>query len=379
MLLVLSWSIIVPIFPLYIRSLGASTLLLGLLMGLSSLMGLIFKIPLAALSDRVGRSKMLFFGLLVASTYSLLYALASNPLQLLPIVVYQAIPFSYFPPVAASIVSDLAPSDRQGDVMGRFLISPSLGMVLGPVLCSLLVDHLGYRGLFLASALFPLVGSFLLMFLPPRVPRRGLERPSVTTSLREVVMDQDILLLSCCRASFSTSHSIFTTLFSLYAVESMGLKPSQVAALFTVRGVTNVVVRLPAGRASDRLGRRLPLIAAYAAIVVVNLLIARPGGLPIIALSLLLYGLAWGTRAVSEWAYLADVVRPEVKTVAFSYLSTVFGIGSMLGSILTGALSMALPYGDIFLLSSLLNLPSIPMILKMRSPQRSSTAIGDSG
>jgi MFS family permease len=146
-----------------------------------------------------------------------------------------------------------------------------------------------------------------------------------------------------------------------------------------VRGVTNVVVRLPAGRASDRLGRRLPLIAAYAAIVVVNLLIARPGGLPIIALSLLLYGLAWGTRAVSEWAYLADVVRPEVKTVAFSYLSTVFGIGSMLGSILTGALSMALPYGDIFLLSSLLNLPSIPMILKMRSPQRSSTAIGDSG
>jgi ATP/ADP translocase len=83
----------------------------------------------------------------------------------------------------------------------------------------------------------------------------------------------------------------------------------------------------------------------------VNLLIARAGWFPLIFLSLLLYGLAWGTRAISEWAYL----------------SAVFGLGSMLGSLLAGALSMVLPYGDVFLLSALLNLSSIPMIIKMRS------------
>ena len=366
MLLVLSWSTVAPIFPLYVRSLGASIFLLGLLMAISSLMGLIFRIPLAALSDRVGRVRMLLLGLLVASTSSLLYALASNPLQLLPIIIYQTLPFSYFNPVAASIVSDLAPSERQGEVMGRYLISPSLGLVLGPVLCSLLVDHLGYRGLFLASALFPLLGFLLLLLLPPRVPRRGLEQPSVATSLREVVTDRSLLLLSYCRAAFSTSHSIFATLFSLYAVDVLGLAPSQVAALFTVRGVTNVVVRLPAGRASDRVGRRPLLIVAYAAIVLVNLLIARAGGLPLLVLSLLLYGLAWGTRAVSEWAYLADAVRPEVKTVAFSYLSTIFGLGSMLGSILAGALSLRISYGEIFLVAALLNLSSVSLTLTLR-------------
>jgi MFS family permease len=214
-------------------------------MGLISLMGLIFRIPLAVLSDRVGRVRMLLLGLLIASTSSLLYALAFNPLMLLPIVVYQALSFSYFNPVAASIVSDLAPSERQGDVMGRYLVSPSLGMVVGPILCGLLVDRLGYRGLFLASALFPLLAFILLILLPPRVPERRLRQPSVATSISEVATDRNLLLLSYCRASFSTS--IFATLFSLYAVESLGLTPSQVAALFTVRGLTNVVVRLPAG------------------------------------------------------------------------------------------------------------------------------------
>ncbi|HDI52925.1 MAG TPA: MFS transporter, partial [Candidatus Bathyarchaeota archaeon] len=262
---------------------------------------------------------------------------------------------------------DLAPMRRRGDVMGRYLTSPSLGLVLGPMLCSLLVDRLGYRGLFLISALFPLIGLLLLILLPPRVPEGEVERPGVKASLREVAMDRDILILSYCRASFSTSHSIFATLFSLYAVESLGLTPSQVAALFTLRGVTNVIVRPPAGRLSDRLGRRLPLAAAYGVVASSYLLIARVGALPIIALGLLLYGLAWGVRAVSEWAYLADVARPEVRTIAFSYLSTVFGLGSTLGGVLAGALSTVMPYGDIFLLSAFLNMPPIPLILRMRA------------
>ena len=367
MLLVLSWSIVAPIFPLYVRSLGASTLFLGLLMALSSLVSLILRIPLSALSDRVGRVRMLLIGLLIASSSSIFYAYASGFLQLLPIIVYQSIPFAYFNPVAASLVSDLAPMERRGDVMGRYLTSPSLGLVLGPMLCSLLVDRLGYRGLFLSSALFPFIGLILLLLVPPRVSQGGVERPGVGASLREVVMDRDILILSYCRASFSTSHSIFATLFPLYAVESLGLKPSQVAALFTLRGVTNVLVRPPAGRISDSLGRRPPLVAAYGVIATSYLLIARVGVIPIIALSLLIYGFAWGMRAVSEWAYIADVARPEVRTIAFSYLSTVFGLGSTLGGVLAGALSTVMPYGDIFLLSALLNMPSIPLILKMRA------------
>lgn len=104
---------------------------------------------------------------------------------------------------------------------------------------------------------------------------------------------------------------------------------------------------------------------AYGAVVLVYVVVASVGGVAFITAALVLYGVAWGTRAVSEWAFLADVVRPEVKTISISYLSSVFGLGSTLGSALAGALSMAFPMQTIFLLAAALNLPSILAVAVM--------------
>ena len=85
-----------------------------------------------------------------------------------------------------------------------------------------------------------------------------------------------------------------------------------------------------------------------------------------LGVALTIYGLCWGTRAVSEWAFLTDLVEPEIKTISISYLASVFSLGSTLGSIASGVLTLYLPYSTIFLIGAALNLGSIPAILAMR-------------
>jgi MFS family permease len=82
-----------------------------------------------------------------------------------------------------------------------------------------------------------------------------------------------------------------------------------------------------------------------------------------------IYGLSWGTRAVTEWALLTDLVEPEIKTISMSYLSSIFGLGSTLGSTLAGVLSLYLPFTTIFLIAAAIIVPAIPVISTMKRPE----------
>ena len=86
----------------------------------------------------------------------------------------------------------------------------------------------------------------------------------------------------------------------------------------------------------------------------------------ILGIALGLYGICWGTRAVSEWAFLTDLVEPEIKTISISYLASVFSLGSTMGSVASGILTLYFPYSTIFLIGATLNLGTIPAILAMR-------------
>jgi predicted MFS family arabinose efflux permease len=314
---------------------------------------------------------MLIAGMIITITASIFYSIAKSYLQILIITLYNSLATGSFNQVSMSTVSDLAPPDQQGDALGRYLTFLGLGMLIGPAMCSILVDFMSYGELFLLSALFPAIGLGLLLLYPSEAPKRYSERSenqeiSTVKALKMIFRNRNVMLLSYCRASFSTSQAIFLALFSIYAVEKLGIKESTLALLFTVRGLSNTISRFPAGRISDSIGRRIPMLVSYGLLVVSFTIIAFSESVTMLGVALVLYGLCWGTRAVSEWAFLTDLVEPNIKTLSISYLSSVFGFGSTLGSIAAGWLATLFPYSTLFLLGAVLNLGTIPAILAMK-------------
>jgi len=372
-----------PIFTLYILDLGATMFQVGLIVSLRSFLMMASRIPLGILSRKVGENKMIIAAFIVQSASSVLYFLASNPTWLYIIPFFQILGTGSFNQLSMSKVSNMAPSTRQGDALGRYMTLFSLGMFIGPVITSTLVARINYNQLFLVTALFPVIGLLLFLTTQSQLvsdapqenkgetldPDMAEEDVNLVDSIKDVLLRRNVLVLSAIRAGYALTNTIFNTLFAVYAVKQLGYSDSLVALLFSLVGLANTIVKLPAGRLADNIGRKKVLLITFSLIVLDYLAIAYLESLPLVALALIIFGTCWGTRAVTEWSFLASTVEPEIKTIAMSYLSTFWGVGAIIGSMMAGVLADTIPYSTIFAITAIINIPAIPLVYKMKKEE----------
>lgn len=363
-----------PIFSLYVLDMGASLLQVGLILSIQSFLMIVARIPLTVLAEKIGRNRMFAIAFVIQATASVLYAVAPSPTWLYFIPFYQIIASGSYNQLAMSTASDMAPVTRQGDALGRYMTFMTMGMFVGPLITSVLITRISYRQLYLATALFPVTGLVLFLRHMPKNPRRtqGRDNPGggvqmgTLDALKLVLGNRNVLVLTLIRTTFSMSNTVFTALFAVYAVRELGFSPSLASLLFSVVGFSNAFVKFPAGTLSDRLGAKRVLLTAFGVLILVYASIPYARGIPLLVPLLVFFGLCWGTRAVTEWATLANTVPQETKAIAMSYLSSVWGLGATIGSIMLAVFGEALPFSTIFLILALINVPALPAIYIMK-------------
>lgn len=359
-----------PIFPLFIVSLGASEFELGLIMATFSIVVIITRIPLATASESIGKWSVILLALLVQSLSFVLYFLAAGPSWFYPIRALHGLATAALMPAALAIASGLAPIGKRGETMGRYLTVAAVAMMVGPFLCGLFTIYLNYRQIFLLTAvlLFFCAAAILLWRLRSRTEKLSDEdsikgkRAAIWVSLRGILRSRNVLILSFARVTFSISSGIFVTLFSVYALEELFLAPSLIGVLFAMRGVTNTLIRTPVGRVSDKAGRKKPLLFAFISLALVFILLSEAKSFFLLVFAMGIYGVAWGVRAVCDWALLIDSVSSDERSLAIAYLGTMHPIGEAIGSLVAGAASLIFPIPTIFKISALIVFPGILVV-----------------
>src|SRR2546428_1970007 len=122
-----------PVLPRFAQDLGASPALLGLIVAASTVTGVVIKLPAGALSDLLGRKRMMLLGCCFFAGPPLLYPLIHSPGALLGVRFLHGVATAIFSPVASAYVADL--SRREGGVeVGRLAAAQALGGAAGPLL-----------------------------------------------------------------------------------------------------------------------------------------------------------------------------------------------------------------------------------------------------
>gem|GEM_PF-2244196 len=363
-----------PILTLHYLDIGASIRFIGFIIFFQSFLLIVLRMPLTLLAKRIGEKRLLATAYLLQTLALILIGVAQSPIWLYLVPFAQMVASGSFFQLITSMNSNQAPPERQGDALGRHMTIVSMGMIVGPGLCGALVAALGYRGVFYLASIFPAIGLLLLLHSTRRIDSTGhalrsFEIPS-SRSLKAMFSDRNVILLAFIRAVYSISNMLLLTLLSIYVVTVLGYSPSDAALLYSLIGVANTFIKMPCGWVSDKVGRKIVLFVVFSIIITDYMVFAYFSSFTFLALAVTLFGACWGARAITEWAFLASFISPEIKSMAMSYMESFWDVGASLGSLMAGLLAGVLSYPTIFTLLALLNLPALPAIYTMRKPSK---------
>ena len=115
-----------PVLPIFAADLGAMPELIGVIVAASTITGVFFKLPSGALSDVLGRKRMMVLGALFFAAPPFLYPFVHDPWSLLALRFVHGFATAIFSPVASAYVASLAETGR-GARLGWFSSANDIG------------------------------------------------------------------------------------------------------------------------------------------------------------------------------------------------------------------------------------------------------------
>lgn len=167
----------------------------------------------------------------------------------------------------------------------------------------------------------------------------------------------------------------------------LGASPAMIGLLFGSFGATMLLVSMPMGTVSDRIGRRGPMLGGLIALAVSTLLFAYSLSLPTLFAARLVQGAADATTWVVGFALVADLYAPDergrVTGIILGGTSVAYMVGPSIGGWLYQLGGIRLPFLFVTLMAAvttalfaLLRLPDhratrdpVPILALLRHPQ----------
>src|SRR3954464_14967855 len=110
-----------------------------------------------------------------------------------------------------------------------------------------------------------------------------------------------------------------------------GASPTMIGLLFASFGVTLLIVSIPMGHVSDRIGRKPPLVGGMLALAAATLLFAYADGLPWLFAARLVQGAADAITWVVGFALIADRFAPEERGRVSGFVMSGTSMAVMVG------------------------------------------------
>jgi MFS family permease len=335
---------------LFARELGAGPALIGFVMGASTLTGVFLKLPAGALSDLLGRRRLLVAGAVVFATVPFTYLAVSTLAILITLRFLHGSATAIFGPVAAASLSDVAPSASRGAWLSMYSTMQGAGQALGPVLAGYLIAAGRFDLAFVAAGVIGLgVPLMVAGWRPTPMPtssRRSWHE--FTQGVLEVGRDRLVLVTSAAQAAQFVLNGTLNAFLPLYGREALGLSSTELGWLFGLQTVTTLAVRPAIGLLSDRAGRRWVIVTGLTicSVGVFSLSLTTTHAALVVAVIAYASGVATTTAATS--AFVTDVTRRARYGAAHGVFGTIYDVGDALGPIVAGLLVVAVGYARMF-------------------------------
>lgn len=268
--------IISPILPMIGDELGIGDAALGTLVSAYSIMVGIFAIISGPISDKIGRRRILMIGAGTMTVALSLHGFVTGYVSFLAVRVFAGMGGGVLSGAAVSYIGDYFPYERRGWATGWVMSGAAFGQIIGIPLGIVIAERLGFRAPFYVFAV-TMAATWLLLFL--KVPQPNVARSQHRLSIGKAIEDYVAMLKQPEIAWAATAFfmmflgvSVFVVYLPTWLERDLGATGDQIAVMFFIGGIANVVTGPQVGKLSDRIGRKGIILMACVGLSIVMML-----------------------------------------------------------------------------------------------------------
>ena len=339
MLMDISSEMIHSLLPLFmVGTLGASALVVGLVEGVAESTALVVKVFSGALSDYLGKRKVLaVLGYALGAFSKPFFAVAPSIAWVLAARFTDRIGKGIRGAPRDALVADLAPPDMRGAAFGLRQSLDTVGAFVGPLLAVglmwLWADD--FRAVFWV-AVVPGVLCVALLVAGVREPQTQArtvgQNPLRRDSLQR--LGQDYLWVVAVGAVFTLAR--FSEAFLVLRAQQCGIAVTWVPLVMVAMNLIYAASAYPFGHLSDRMDHRRLLAWGLAVLVTADLVLAQASGVAGVLLGVALWGVHMGMTQGLLASMVAHAAPADLRGTAFGFFNLVCGVAMLLASVCAG-------------------------------------------
>ena len=362
--------LVLPVLAMYAASLpGAedNKTLVGLAMGIYGLTQALLQLPLGIASDKFGRKKTIYAGLVVFAAGSFLAAAADT----LPLLV-AARAIQGAGAVSAAVTALLADLTRDGvrtRAMAMIGLSIGLTFSVSLVVAPMIADVVGVRGLFLLTGILTVASIGVVAFMTPDPEFSKLHEDTQAQPARigEVLKNRQLLNLDFgIFALHAAQMALFTAL--PFAMTQLGLEKIQHWKVYLPSTVAGLVVMVPLiiiGETRNMLKQVFILGIVCIAAAQIGLL-SGMHSVWLITVYLIVYFIGFNVLEASLPSMVSKIAPSDLKGTAMGVYNTMQSVGLFAGGAAGGLLFQKYGFVGVFTFCSTLML--LWLVLAVLSP-----------
>ncbi|MCK4731929.1 MAG: MFS transporter [Methanophagales archaeon] len=325
------------------------------------------KAPSGALSDHIGRKKMLLFGALIFAVMPFSYIFVTVVWMLIIIRIIHGMATSIYGPVANAVVANIAGKEK-GKYLSIFSLikigTNAIGGLIGGWLLYYLakgqdynISDFRYAYLFcgILGVFALIIAFFVLPKAEPSTEYRGIKDSfsKIFDGLKDTCKNLKILMTSSMESFQNMTMGAAMAFLPILVVKEYHLSVLQAGILWSVVMGTSIVLKPVMGYLSDRMERwkLISLGMFLCGISFVGFTLTSDFYLLIIIS--VSFGLAEAIVTTSTVAYVAEVALAKRLGASLGVFGTIADTGQALGPIIIGILLTYTSYFSSFMIISL--------------------------
>ncbi|WP_042357314.1 MFS transporter [Bacillus rubiinfantis] len=354
----MSFQMLIPIFPPYIKSLGAEGIEIGLVTALFSIGAVLSRPIIGFMLEYRARKAIVLMGAVLLLVITVFYPLSRIIFIFLLFRFLHGLAWGWSTTVNGTAAADTIPMSRLGEGMGYYGLSVTIGMVIAPSLGILLYGITSFKNLIFISAILGIIAVILFIFANYRTPEtvRQTRREDLKFTYFGSFIDKTAWFPAFITLLISLGYGTITTFIVIFGQER---EISHIFLFYIVNAIFSSVSRPFAGRWFDEKGPRglvvMCTIITFAGMWVLSFAhsdfsIAIAGGL---------FGIGFGCviPTLQSWAL---VITPEHRRgVVNGMIFSAIDLGIGISGLIFGLVAQFLETATLFRLGSLFFIAAI--------------------